>query len=81
MLEILSVLMCGGGGAAPAPYVPPPAPVKRSTRSPASEIKRRQSESKGGPGGIGGGSTGTLFAGTQGVGDLTLSTGKTLLGG
>ena len=81
MLELLSVLMCGGGGGSPAAFAPPPSPVRRTTRSPASEIKRRQSESRGGPSGIGGGSTGTLFAGTQGVGDLTLSTGKTLLGG
>ena len=85
MLNLLNFLMCGGGGApAPAPYVappPPPAPKKQPLR----EVKQRQggvrgaSEAKSGA--IGAGTGGTLLTGLQGVGDASLSTGKTMLGG
>mgnify|MGYP003662893013 CR=1 FL=1 len=86
MLNLLNFLMCGGGGSAPAPapYVappPPPAPKKQPLR----EVKQRQggvrgaSEAKSGA--IGAGTGGTLLTGLQGVGDASLSTGKTMLGG
>ena len=80
MFELLSVLMCGGGGGpAPAPYVPQP--IRQGKRSASSAVKRQQSTSKTGGGSLGYGGGGTLFAGTQGIGDQSLSTGKTLLGG
>ena len=79
MFELISILMCGGGGGpAPAPYVPQP--LKVGTRAPSSAVKRRQTQTKGG-GATMGATTGTLFAGTQGIGDQSLMTGKTLLGG
>ena len=81
MFELLSVLMCGGGPAAvPAPaYVPQP--IRQGLRSASSATKRSQSSAKTGGGGFGIGSGGSLFAGSQGIGDQSLSTGKTLLGG
>ena len=78
MFELISILMCGGGGGQPAPYVPQP--LRVGTRAPSSAVKRRQTQSKGG-GAAMGATTGTLFAGTQGIGDQSLMTGKTLLGG
>jgi hypothetical protein len=85
MLNLLNFLMCGGGSPPPpAPYVappPPPAPKKQPLR----EVKQRQggvrgaSEAKSGA--IGAGTGGTLLTGLQGVGDASLSTGKTMLGG
>ena len=78
MFELISILMCGGGGGQPAPYVPHP--LRVGTRAPSSAVKRRQTQSKGG-GATMGATTGTLFAGAQGIGDQSFSAGKTLLGG
>jgi len=80
MFELISILMCGGGGGAPPPPAYVPAPLKVGTRAPSSAVKRRQTQTKGG-GATMGATTGTLFAGTQGIGDQSLMTGKTLLGG
>lgn len=87
MLELLTVLMCGGGGGSPAPaFTPTPTPIKtRGTRNPTSGMRRQQAQNRAttgsGGGGFGSSTRGDLFTGTQGIGDMSLSTGKTLLGG
>jgi len=65
----------------PSPPPPPPAPVKKAPKRVAiSEVKRQQSSLKEGRGGSGASSS-IFTQGTQGIGDSSLSTGKTLLGG
>lgn len=87
LLHLLPFLMCGGGGR-PAPvqqqaaYVEPPKPQPK--KQPLKAAKQKQSGVRGASeapsGSVGGGSGGTLLAGLQGVGDASLSTGKTMLG-
>jgi len=86
MLELLTVLMCGGGGGSPAPaFTPTPTVKTRGTRYPTSDVRRQQAQNRSssgsGGGGFGSSTRGDLFTGTQGIGDMSLSTGKTLLGG
>ena len=79
MFELLSVLMCGGGGGrAPAPYVP--APVKQVARPAATAVKQKQTKKTAGLGAASG-FGGTLLTGAQGIGDQGLVTGKSMLGG
>ena len=80
MFELLSVLMCGGGGGrpAPAPYVP--APVKQVSRPAATAVKQKQTKKTAGLGAASG-FGGTLLTGAQGIGDQGLVTGKSILGG
>jgi hypothetical protein len=88
MLNLLPFLMCGGGGRAPAPvqqaYVPPP-PPPAPKKQPLREVKLKQGGVRGASeaktGSVGAGTGGTLLTGLQGVGDASLSTGKTMLGG
>lgn len=78
MFELLSVLMCGGGGYSPPPPRAP-APVKQAVRTAQPAITKKTSGKKQAPMATSYG--GTLLTGTQGIGDQSLITGKSLLGG
>ena len=83
MLELLSVLMCGGGPS-PAP-TPAPAPAPAPSKQPMRAARQKQGGTRGASqassGSVGAGTGGTLLTGMQGIGDASLSTGKTILGG
>jgi len=86
MLNLLPFLMCGGGGSAPAPYSPPTvtaAPARKKQPSKTAMLKqggvRGATQAETGSPGTGMG--GTLLTGIQGIGDASLTTGKTILGG
>ena len=81
MFELLSVLMCGGGGGR-APVAAPivPAPIKAVQKTAATSVKRKQTKTTAGAN-VASGFGGTLLTGAQGVGDQGLSTGKSMFGG
>ena len=83
MLNLLPFLMCGGGPPPAPAYVPPPPP--QPPKQPLKSAKQKQGGVRGASeaetGSVGAGTGGTLLTGLQGVGDASLSTGKTILGG
>ena len=88
MFELISVLMCrfGGGGPAPAPYIPPPAPKPvpppAAVKQPQTAVRQKQRRVRGAETPLAaGGFGGTLLTGTQGLGDEGSVTGKSMLGG
>jgi hypothetical protein len=89
MFELISVLMCGGGGGyQPPPYVPPPKPKPAppppaAVKQPQTAVRQKQKRSVRGAEtpSMAGGFGGTLLTGTQGIGDQSLITGKSMLGG
>ena len=83
MLNLLPFLMCGPGPAPTPAYTAPVEPQKK--KQPLKAAKQKQGGVRGASeaetGSVGAGTGGTLLTGLQGVGDASLSTGKTILGG
>ena len=83
MLNLLPFLMCGGGAPAAPAYTAPvePQPKKQPLKSAKQKQGGVRGASEAETGSVGAGTGGTLLTGLQGVGDASLSTGKTILGG